>query len=115
MLRRYCATLSVLSLCLALAGCGVLETKKIDYKSAKKAPTLEVPPDLTAPSKNDRFAVPESGSRGSATLSTYNAERVALLALYHDTTEVITGDMPTPVKYYNDDIKNVYKNKKDKI
>lgn len=39
----------------------------------------------------------------------YNAERAALLALYHDTTEVITGDMPTPVKYYNDDIKNVYK------
>ncbi len=39
----------------------------------------------------------------------YNAERAALLALYHDTTEVITGDMPTPVKYYNDDIKSVYK------
>ena len=39
----------------------------------------------------------------------YNPERAALLALYHDTTEVITGDMPTPVKYYNDDIKNVYK------
>lgn len=39
----------------------------------------------------------------------YNAERCALLALYHDTTEVITGDMPTPVKYYNDDIKNAYK------
>ncbi len=40
----------------------------------------------------------------------YDADRAALLALYHDTTEVITGDMPTPVKYYNDDIKNVYKN-----
>lgn len=40
----------------------------------------------------------------------YNAERVALLALYHDTTEVITGDMPTPVKYYNDEIREVYKN-----
>lgn len=39
----------------------------------------------------------------------YNAERACLLALYHDTTEVITGDMPTPVKYYNDNIKNVYK------
>lgn len=39
----------------------------------------------------------------------YDASRAALLALYHDTTEVITGDMPTPVKYYNDDIKNVYK------
>lgn len=39
----------------------------------------------------------------------YNAERVSLLAIYHDTTEVITGDMPTPVKYYNDEIKHVYK------
>ncbi len=39
----------------------------------------------------------------------YDAQRVCLLALYHDTTEVITGDMPTPVKYYNDEIKNVYK------
>lgn len=39
----------------------------------------------------------------------YDAQRVCLLALYHDTTEVITGDMPTPVKYYNDDIKSVYK------
>lgn len=39
----------------------------------------------------------------------YDTQRVAVLALYHDTTEVITGDMPTPVKYYNDDIKNVYK------
>ena len=39
----------------------------------------------------------------------YNPESAALLALYHDTTEVITGDMPTPVKYYNDEIKSVYK------
>ena len=38
-----------------------------------------------------------------------NAERCALLALYHDTTEVITGDMPTPVKYYNDTIRRAYK------
>ena len=39
----------------------------------------------------------------------YDADRAAVLALYHDTTEVITGDMPTPVKYYNDEIKSVYK------
>ncbi|MBQ8077138.1 MAG: 5'-deoxynucleotidase [Eubacterium sp.] len=39
----------------------------------------------------------------------YNADRTAVLALYHDATEVITGDMPTPVKYYNDEINNVYK------
>lgn len=39
----------------------------------------------------------------------YNAERCAVLALYHDLTEVITGDMPTPVKYYNSKISDVYK------
>ena len=39
----------------------------------------------------------------------YNAERCAVLALYHDLTEVITGDMPTPVKYHNEEIKKVYK------
>lgn len=38
-----------------------------------------------------------------------NAERAAILAMFHDATEIITGDMPTPVKYYNDQIKNVYK------
>ena len=39
----------------------------------------------------------------------YDASRVALLGLYHDTTEVITGDMPTPVKYFNPEIKQAYK------
>ena len=39
----------------------------------------------------------------------YDAERCAVLALYHDLTEVITGDMPTPVKYYNNEIQGVYK------
>ncbi len=34
---------------------------------------------------------------------------VAVSAMYHDTTEIITGDMPTPIKYYNCDIKKVYK------
>ncbi len=38
-----------------------------------------------------------------------NAERAALLGMYHDVTEIITGDMPTPVKYYNSDIINSYK------
>lgn len=35
-------------------------------------------------------------------------ERAALLAMYHDVTEVITGDLPTPVKYYNHEIKAEY-------
>jgi 5'-deoxynucleotidase len=36
-------------------------------------------------------------------------ERAALLAVYHDSTEIITGDMPTPIKYYNPEIKEAYK------
>ena len=35
-------------------------------------------------------------------------ERAALLAMYHDVTEIITGDLPTPVKYYNPEIKAEY-------
>ena len=38
-----------------------------------------------------------------------NGERAALIGMYHDATEIITGDMPTPVKYYNDEIRHVYK------
>lgn len=37
------------------------------------------------------------------------AERVALLAMYHDASEVLTGDMPTPIKYYNPQIAHEYK------
>ncbi|MFR1476635.1 MAG: 5'-deoxynucleotidase [Hydrogeniiclostridium mannosilyticum] len=35
-------------------------------------------------------------------------ERAALLALFHDATEIITGDMPTPVKYYNGALRKAY-------
>lgn len=38
-----------------------------------------------------------------------DANAVAVTAMYHDTTEIITGDMPTPIKYYNPQIKSVYK------
>ena len=39
----------------------------------------------------------------------YDAGKVALIALFHDTSEIITGDMPTPVKYYSPEITNAYK------
>lgn len=43
-----------------------------------------------------------------------NAERAALLAIFHDSSEIITGDMPTPVKYFNPEIINAYKDIEDK-
>ncbi|MDD5332201.1 MAG: outer membrane protein assembly factor BamC [Rhodoferax sp.] len=50
--------LALLSLSLAVAACSVLESEKINYKSAGKAPSLEVPPDLTQLSASSRYAVP---------------------------------------------------------
>lgn len=38
----------------------------------------------------------------------YNADRAALIGMYHDMPEIITGDMPTPVKYYNRKIRDCY-------
>ena len=39
-----------------------------------------------------------------------DAEHAALIAMYHDVSEIITGDMPTPVKYFNPEIKNIVDN-----
>ncbi len=55
----------------------MLQGEKIQYKSAVKRPSssLEVPPDLTAPSRDNRYDVPDVNAPGSATLSAYNVER----------------------------------------
>ena len=37
-----------------------------------------------------------------------DAEHAAMIGLYHDTTEIITGDMPTPIKYFNADIQRIF-------
>ena len=39
----------------------------------------------------------------------YNAEHIAMLGIMHDTTEIITGDLPTPIKYYAPEIRDAYK------
>ena len=50
--------LGLLALAMALSACAALEGDKIDYKSAAKGSTLEVPPDLTQLSRDSRYAVP---------------------------------------------------------
>jgi outer membrane protein assembly factor BamC len=65
----------------SLVGCssldGLLESRKVDYKSAGRLPPLEIPPDLTRPTADDRFAVPDINPTGSATYSAYSKERSA--------------------------------------
>src|SRR5688500_20231826 len=63
-----------------LASCSNLpkiEGDRIEYKSAGKLPPLEIPPDLTRPSADDRYAVPDIGRKGQATFSAYSKERAA--------------------------------------
>ena len=42
-------------------------------------------------------------------LDTPDPDKCAVAALYHDASEILTGDLPTPIKYYNPDIKAAYK------
>lgn len=58
--------LLALAAAFALAGCSVLEPDRIDYKSATKSSTLEVPPDLTTLSRDSRFNVPGGAVTASA-------------------------------------------------
>jgi outer membrane protein assembly factor BamC len=67
-----CALIAVL-----LGACSNLglETKKVDYKSTGKLPPLEIPPDLTRPSVDDRYVVPDINPKGTATYSEYSRDR----------------------------------------
>lgn len=77
---RHAATLVSLALAGVLAGCGgattILEGKKVDYKSAGSLPPLEIPPDLTNPTRDDRYVVPTTG-KAATTLSVYENDRAA--------------------------------------
>ena len=76
-MKRLTVAASV-AIALVAGGCktatDLLEGKKVDYKSAGSLPPLEIPPDLTTPSRDNRYAVPETG-RSTATLSGYQADR----------------------------------------
>jgi outer membrane protein assembly factor BamC len=70
---RLGSRLGWISLALALGACSTLQGDKIDYKSAGKAPSLEVPPDLTQLSRESRYVVPG----GPVTASGYQVGQVA--------------------------------------
>nr|WP_223470893.1 outer membrane protein assembly factor BamC [Massilia soli] len=61
----------------SLTGCGmissVIEPDKVDYRGAKKAQPLDVPPDLTQLQKDNRYAIPDG--RGVATASGFQQQR----------------------------------------
>jgi outer membrane protein assembly factor BamC len=66
-------TLALATAALFAAGCSTLDGDKIDYKSTGKGPSLEVPPDLTALSRDTRYNVPG----GSVTASSFAAGQSA--------------------------------------
>lgn len=44
----------------------------------------------------------------------YNPERAAVIGIFHDSNEIITGDMPTPVKYYNQEMQELFHSIEDR-
>ena len=66
---KHIARIGLLGLSITLAGCSMLEADKIDYKSASRGTSLEIPPDLTQLSRDTRYVVPG----GSVTASSFQA------------------------------------------
>ena len=69
------ATLTCVALTtsLVVTGCNLFADKKeFDYKSAGKLPPLDVPPDLIAPTVDERYLIPDAEGSGGTTLSAYN-------------------------------------------
>jgi len=73
MLKRLAVFGSVLLLG-ACSGANEWMEGKVEYKNAATLPPLEIPPDLTSPQRDNRYAVPDS-AQSTATLSNYEAER----------------------------------------
>jgi outer membrane protein assembly factor BamC len=55
----------VAALAILVSACSILEEDKIDYKSAAKAPTLEIPPDLSQLRKDSRYAIESNSATAS--------------------------------------------------
>lgn len=83
MLQNNAKVLLMVLLAGLVTGCSTLENtfpdrKKIDYKTSGTVPSLEVPPDLTKPDRDDSMMVPDLNPSGSASFSQYAGERSAV-------------------------------------
>ena len=58
-------TAVVAALAILVSACSILEEDKIDYKSAAKAPTLEIPPDLSQLRKDSRYVIESNSATAS--------------------------------------------------
>ena len=96
--RAALAALAAAPLFVLLSACTIssdmLEGAKVDYKSAGQLPTLEIPPDLTTPARDNRYVVPDTG-KSSATLSGYQADRAQQMK----TGAVQTGVLPSVERF----------------
>jgi outer membrane protein assembly factor BamC len=83
-----------LVLALSLAGCSStsLETKKIDYQGARQSPSLEVPPDLTAPARDGRYRLPDAAGRAAVTYSGYQGAQAGIAGQQTVLTSRALGD-----------------------
>lgn len=72
--RRGCCAAA---LALTLTGCSsaLLDPAKVDYKTERKLPQLEVPPDLTLPPREEQYQIPDAPASGATTYSAYNVGR----------------------------------------
>jgi outer membrane protein assembly factor BamC len=72
-MQRFLVTTAAMAV---LSGCSWFgDGSSTDYKSANTLPPLEVPPDLTSPQRDNRYQIPDTATRSSATFSGYEAER----------------------------------------
>ncbi len=82
MKTKLVAGLALAGFVVGIGGCSTAQellegtsSRKVDYKSAGQIPSLEIPPDLTTPTRDNRYVVPDI--KAATTLSTYQAERRA--------------------------------------
>lgn len=74
--QQHLARASLIGLAVTLSACSVIQEDRIDYKSAKKASTLEVPPDLTQLAKDTRYTTAQDTSVSALALQAGQAQQV---------------------------------------